>query len=637
MSIMSRSLLTTPMASRILLPVLSLRTAQSLLRLAQALVEAGAEAVVLAGLVNVAQGQPLSRGVYRVRRRRLDLSQLATRWSGLPLEVDPHVRVSHHVLDDLHELVREHNCDTVLLRLSDDNQRVLGYPVDEVLARLGCRVVLQRGTIPRNPRRILIPSRGGRHAIHVLAMGMALGVAWGSEISLLHAEPVQSEGLQPAHDAPDEAVPPSVYRGAPITRRISLRGSLADLIQMMPRELQEHQVLVLGTTAREAFKGELGPRTRVLLDAVPQTVVVVHAPLGFGTSTREWTAPPLAVSVDRWFAENTFDSEEFEDLERLVALKEQQGLTISLGLPALNEERTIGKIITTVRGALMERHPLLDEIVLIDSNSIDRTVQVAESLGVPVYRHPEILPELGSYPGKGEALWKSLYVLKGDIIAWIDTDIVNIHPRFVYGILGPLLTSPGIKYVKGFYRRPLRVGDKLQAGGGGRVTELVVRPLFNLFFPELSGLVQPLSGEYAGRREVLEWVPFFSGYAVETGLLVDILSQFGLHAIAQVDLKERIHHNQTLKALSRMSFVILQALLKRLGEHEVIQLLSEPSRSMKLIGDDEGRLFLHIEELEDMERPPMALVPAYRARHRPAALRRPPLAVDRSAREGQGD
>jgi glycosyltransferase involved in cell wall biosynthesis len=255
---------------------------------------------------------------------------------------------------------------------------------------------------------------------------------------------------------------------------------------------------------------------------------------------------------------------------------------------------------------------LLDEIVLIDSNSSDNTRQIAAELDVPVYIHQEILAnELGSFPGKGEALWKSLYVTKGDIIAWIDTDIRNIHPRFVYGLLGPLLRWDTIQYVKGFYRRPIKIDGVLRAGGGGRVTELVARPLLNLFFPELSGIVQPLSGEYAGRRAALEQLPFFSGYGVETGLLIDTLSRFGLHAIAQVDLRERIHHNQPLANLSRMSFAILQVFIERLEARNKVRLLEEVNHSMKSIQYKPGRFFLQVEHIRDEERPPMIIIPAY--------------------------
>jgi glucosyl-3-phosphoglycerate synthase len=182
--------------------------------------------------------------------------------------------------------------------------------------------------------------------------------------------------------------------------------------------------------------------------------------------------------------------------------------------------------------------------------------------------------KVGTYRGKGEALWKSLHVTKGDIVAWIDTDITNIHPRFVYGLLGPLLRRPDVQYVKGFYQRPIKVNGQLQASGGGRVTELVARPLLNLFYPELSGVVQPLSGEYAGRREALMSVPFFTGYGVETGLLIDLHDRYGLAGIAQVDLEERVHQPDVFRHSSGVHLPVGAALRRPVAresqhQHEV--------------------------------------------------------------------
>jgi glucosyl-3-phosphoglycerate synthase len=227
-----------------------------------------------------------------------------------------------------------------------------------------------------------------------------------------------------------------------------------------------------------------------------------------------------------------------------------------------------------------------------------------------------VLPDLGSHRGKGEALWKSLHVLDGDIVAWIDTDISNIQPRFVYGLLGPLLREPRLSYVKGFYQRPIRDGDRVMPEGGGRVTELTARPIINLFFPELSGLVQPLAGEYAGRRTLLESIPFFTGYAVEIGLLIDILEQGGLSAIGQVDLERRIHRNQPLPNLSQMSFVILQAAMRKLEERHRIELLTEMGRTMKLITQDRTQFSLTVREIEDQLRPAIRSIPAYQERRR---------------------
>jgi Glycosyl transferase family 2 len=255
--------------------------------------------------------------------------------------------------------------------------------------------------------------------------------------------------------------------------------------------------------------------------------------------------------------------------------------------------------------------PLIDQMVVIDSDSEDRTVEIATELGVPVIRHAAILPETGTHVGKGEALWKSLHVLDGEIVAWIDTDISNIQPRFVYGLLGPLLREPKIQYVKGFYQRPIRQGDILQAEGGGRVTELMARPLINLFFPELSGMIQPLSGEYAGRRSLLERMPFFTGYAVEIGLLIDILEAHGLPAIGQVDLERRIHRNQPLPNLSQMAYVILQGAIRKLEERHRLELLTEVGRGMKVIAADREQFSLEVLEIGDEIRPPMINIPAY--------------------------
>lgn len=238
-----------------------------------------------------------------------------------------------------------------------------------------------------------------------------------------------------------------------------------------------------------------------------------------------------------WIESNTFHHSEFKDLNRLVAAKRRKGLSISLCLPTLNEERTIAKEIVIMKSELMVRYPLLDEIVVIDSGSVDKTRQIARSYGVAVFQADEILPRLENFKGKGENLWKALYVTRGDIVVYIDADIKNIHHRFAYGLLGPLLLSGHIRFTKAFYDRPIAVGqNQLRSTGGGRVTELVIRPLFSLFMPDLTQFVQPLSGEYAGFRGIFDAIPFHIGYGVETGMLIDIHEKWGLDVMAQVDL-----------------------------------------------------------------------------------------------------
>ena len=203
---------------------------------------------------------------------------------------------------------------------------------------------------------------------------------------------------------------------------------------------------------------------------------------------------------------------------------------------------------------------------------------------------------------------------------WADTDVKNWHPRMVYGTLGPLLHEPRLQYVKGYYQRPIVEDGVLKEGGGGRVTELVARPLINLFYPELSGMIQPLAGEYAGRRALLEAIPFFTGYAVEIGHLIDAAERLGIEGLGQVDLERRVHRNQELEGLSRMSFVILQAVMKRLEERRKARLFAEMGSTMKLPRSGRGRLSLEVIELADQERPPMIRIPEYLERHRPEGV-----------------
>jgi glucosyl-3-phosphoglycerate synthase len=266
-----------------------------------------------------------------------------------------------------------------------------------------------------------------------------------------------------------------------------------------------------------------------------------------------------------WFGKRTFHYSQFEPA-KLRAAKERLGLTVSVCLPTRDEATTVGAIVKSLRKSLLERSRLIDEIVVMDAGSVDDTVTIALAEGARVFREQDVLPEVGPGSGKGEALWKSLHACRGDLICWIDADIRNFQPRFVHGLLGPLLTDPEVLLVKAFYERPIRERNALRSTGGGRVTELVARPLLNLLWPQLAGVVQPLAGEYAGRRVALEQVPFSSGYGVELGLLVDLAERFGLDAIAQVDLERRVHRNQDVQALGRMSFGILQAVFQRLVE-----------------------------------------------------------------------
>lgn len=318
------------------------------------------------------------------------------------------------------------------------------------------------------------------------------------------------------------------------------------------------------------------------------------------------------MKVKKWLENNTFHHSKFWDLVPLVKKKEEQNLKVSLCLPTLNEEKTIGKEVVIFKSELVDRYPLVDEIAVIDSGSTDRTREIAESFGADVYLASEILPEVGSRRGKGENLWKALYQLKGDIIVYVDADIKNIHPRFVYGLLAPLIYREEIKYVKAFYDRPLAFSQGVRPSGGGRVTEILVRPLFSLFFPELTAIIQPLSGEYAVRRDVLDKIPFPIGYGVETSHLLDIYKQWGLDAFGQTDLDRRVHRNQATRDLGKMAFGILQTFLRRAESLKIIKELPELGTVLRQFQiEDDAYELVDIKIVEE-ERPPMFEIPAYR-------------------------
>jgi len=565
--------------------------------------------VVLLGFVPVGQEEILSAGVTRARELRRTLRRMAEEGIG---HGRAHVRVTSTPWSDLREALVDEEPDLMVLDWPAQVD-ALGPGMEDFLAQSPCDAALVRGPVGVGPLRVLVPVRGGPHAELALRLALSLSP---TELLVLHLNPSAGDTL----DAPFRGLQQILPRLPGVRLRVETTEDAAGTILGAARDFD---LVIIGTTARALdSQPGLGPVAARLLKEAPSAVMVVRAHHPTPTFQADETAGARAISilVDRWFAENTFQADEFAELDRLLDLKARQGVTISLALPALNEEATVAHVIRTLRRALMERVPLLDEIVLIDSRSIDHTREIAERMGVPVFVHQELLPELGERAGKGEALWKSLMATRGDILAWVDTDIVNMHPRFVYGILGPLLQDHRVQFVKGFYRRPLRVGDQLQAGGGGRVTELTARPLLNLFYPELSGIIQPLSGEYAGRRSMLEQLPFFSGYGVETGLLIDVFERAGLEAIAQVDLLERIHHNQPLDALSKMSFAIIQAVIRKVEHRYGRSILDDVNKTMKLIRREHGEYFLEVEELVERERPPMISVPEYRQRQE--ALRR---------------
>jgi glucosyl-3-phosphoglycerate synthase len=310
-------------------------------------------------------------------------------------------------------------------------------------------------------------------------------------------------------------------------------------------------------------------------------------------------------AVQAWLASHTYSTRS-GDAAELAATKRASGLAISVCIPALNEAATIGPICEVIAGSLMGPQGLVDELLVVDPGSTDGTRTVATAGGATVVsRHPalnEVAPGAG---GKGAALWSSLASATGDIVVWLDADTKNFGAHFVTGLVAPLLHEPNIRLVKAFYDRPLVAGENFSAAEGGRVTELVVRPMLNLFYPSLAGVIQPLAGECAVRRADVMQLPFVGGYGVEVALLIDVVERWGLGAVAQADLGVRIHRNRDLLELGQMSFEILRTMVGRFEDLGLLKAVDPPQESFAQFRDREPSV---IASNELAELPPLASV-----------------------------
>lgn len=303
-----------------------------------------------------------------------------------------------------------------------------------------------------------------------------------------------------------------------------------------------------------------------------------------------------------WLARRTYVATQFP-ADTLRALK--GSTTVAVVLPALDEEPTIGGIVAAIRAALVDGPtPLVDELVVMDSGSSDATAARAREAGAHVVHRDAVRLGPPAGPGKGEVLWRSLAVTTADLVVFVDADLESFTPAYVTGLLGPLLTDPAVHMVKAVYERPLRADGGLIAAGGGRVTELVARPLLALYYPELAGVVQPLAGEYAARRALLESLPFPTGYGVEVALLVDTLASVGLDGLAQVDLGVRLHRHHDDTRLGRMATEVMLTTLGRAARDG--RLSGAPSSTLTQFHRDGSHLVATQVDLAPVERPPMA-------------------------------
>lgn len=315
----------------------------------------------------------------------------------------------------------------------------------------------------------------------------------------------------------------------------------------------------------------------------------------------------MAHNVVNWFKQAMSRGEDWSAAE----LAAGRSHTVAVVLPALNEERTVGEIVERIKRDLIDEVPLVDDLVVVDSGSTDATPQVAAAAGARVVRRQDVLSDLPPLPGKGEAMWRGLAATRGDIVAFVDADLENFSSSLVTGVLGPLLTSPRVQFVKATYDRPLHSGDAILPAGGGRVTELVARPLLNMFWPELAGFVQPLAGEYAATRRLLEALPFPTGYGVEVGLLIGTLRAVGLEAMAQVDLTRRQHRNSPIDKLAHMAMEIIYVMLDRLEREGRLALTDEIGTLLTQFTRSGQGYQPTCTEIRPIERPPLASLAEY--------------------------
>jgi glucosyl-3-phosphoglycerate synthase len=309
-----------------------------------------------------------------------------------------------------------------------------------------------------------------------------------------------------------------------------------------------------------------------------------------------------STAAQRWLARRSLHHSAFSP----ARIRRERTGSISVCVPARETARTIGPIARAL--VALREQQVIDQVVVVDASSRDGTAEIAAGEGAEVHHEADLMPSFGPVLGKGDAMWRALSVLSGDVVCFLDGDSIDFGPHFATGLAGAVACDPGVRFAKAFYRRPFRVGEAVMPDGGGRVTELTARPLLNLFYPELAGVRQPLSGEIAADRALLEQLPFATGYAIEIAMLIDVYREVGLEAMAQVDLEVRQNEHQPLHDLTPMAYAVLLAVAARLQRDGRLPELDAPDLLVP------GEAGLEPRPVELIERPPLAMLrPAERA------------------------
>jgi len=596
---------------RVLIPSLAPAQAGNLLNLATSFTGSPESRGILLGIIEVPPNHSLSTPPTGEAYRTL-LAQTTRIAARAPQPVTPQVRIAHVAAQGIREAALETGSNLLLLESGPRDLGLWTNALEDLLYDPPCDVALLRADPARPPiERILLAVRGGPNAELAVQLARAIRRGTGATLTLMHLfDPRQS----PDDRAQDERT------FAQLAAQVDgpgaeLKGSSTNVREAIIKEAQRHQLIILGATRSLMHRPMvLGAPLQRMLRRLPGTVMVVKkagVPAPRPAPARTETRAAISEQVDRWLTENTFDCREFDDLKRLVDRKRRQDLTISLALPLDTDRPGLAATLRSLKQAVMGPLALVDEIVVLDPVGSAQIERAASTAGVALLRPANVLARYGAFPGRGEALWKSLYVLKGDLICWLDIANPARNPRVVAGLLGPLLTDPEIAYVTGFGR------GRAAPIAADPVTEFAVRPLLNLCFPTLSGFIDPLSRNHAGRRMVLENVRVFTGDGLELGLLLAIADAHGPRALAQVDVGPG--PRRPAGEGTSVAFAQLQVSLKYLGDRHRVGLADQVHRTAKHIRYEDERYSVEQTELADQERPPMITVPEYFQSRNPKA------------------
>lgn len=578
---------------RILVPV-DAQTDASLLALAADLTGTGPGVLVLLAVVEMPLGRQPVTGAAQARAARHALRRLAGGTAHTGLDVRVRVRAARALAAGVREVADEERPNLLLLATAADG--AVPPALRELIAAPPCDLVIAR-VAPAGAahRSVLVPARGGPTSELALALALNVAARRGAHLTVLRLDNTARPVLERSQE---EQLFRSLLVRSDYPRLRSTVLPAADVQSALLAEAERHDLVMVGAGGSpDVAAGELlGAVPDALLGAGRGTVLVAKPRLPVDPSVFA-PQPSPDVVVDKWVAENTFHCREFADVEELVRLKRRLGLTVSVALMPAGESDTLPAMARVIRDELAHKTGLVDEVVVFDDGLSSGLADAARAHGLAL--HDVAAQE------RGKAMWASLRVLTGDLVVWLDLDLRNMHAKFIYGLLGPLLRETRIGLVTGFYRVPDTLDDAAFDDGDALITELAVRPLLNLHFPELAGLINPLARERAARRDTLAGLRVLSGPGADMAMLLDVYAHGGVWAIAQTDLDERVGRSVSVAETARRSFATVRALAGR-APAEAVASASRPAHAtLKLVRNQDERYYVEVADLTEIALPPV--------------------------------